>query len=721
MEIFNLIKNNDFDEIYTLIKNKKIKNFDIKDENYNYFIQYIINYNQIKIFNLILELIKSNTANIRLDIFDTDGRSLLYNCVKFNYFEMCKLLIEYNKTTIGISIIDIKDKLGYTSLQYAIIFNNSEIFKLLLNNGANPYTIAKDGNNAYILCLMYNRKDILDFLLNYKKFIDFKTSNGETILQIATNYQNNDIINMLFNLNINLNNMSNDFGIAIIHQSIILNNFELFKKLLGKNVDINLSDFHGNTPLHYIIIDNHFNYLELLLEKKNINYNLSDINGNIPLHILLDKNIDFKENIINIKKIIIESDLNIQNNQGITCLMKIVSNNLLELFYDILIIKPLNFYIEDNNFKHIKITDIVLNLLVESYYNQIKIDKNELLLDWEKWCSIDLFEKLKTLVDDKKGIIGKTSEEICKNKIKDVIKKERRTLPAKSNFNLILDNGIFTNFCYYTGSPIDILFGLILLNKDFKNKGLSVILDYPLTINTLLETYYQKLSLDYPYKLDFSNIEIVWCYQKIFFPSYFDDIITNKIKDNKYIVIPIGIITSIGSHANIIFWDIKNKTIERFEPNGSNFPAGYNYNPLLLDTLLENKFKQIDQDIIYYPPFKFLPNVGFQKIESSEMLKCKIGDPNGFCGVWCIWWVYQRMLNIDNNKLTLENTAENLIKYIKFDNISFKSVIRNFSKKITEIRDQYLKKYLIDINDWVLGSYSEEILNNLEKDIFKIL
>jgi hypothetical protein len=279
----------------------------------------------------------------------------------------------------------------------------------------------------------------------------------------------------------------------------------------------------------------------------------------------------------------------------------------------------------------------------------------------------------------------------------------------------------FTNFCFYTGSPIDILFGLILLNNDFKNKGLTVILDYPLTINKSLETYYQKLSLDYPYKLDFSNIEIMWCYQKIFFPSYFDDIIAKKIKDNEYIAIPIGIITSVGSHANILFWNIKNKTIERFEPNGSNFPAGLNYNPDLLDNLLENKFKQIDENIIYYPPYNFLPSISFQKIESLETQKCKIGDPNGFCGVWCIWWVYQRMLNVNNEKLTLENTATNLINQIKLENISFKSIIRNFSKKITEIRDSYFKKYLIDINDWILGNYDEEILNKLEKDIFKIL
>jgi hypothetical protein len=264
------------------------------------------------------------------------------------------------------------------------------------------------------------------------------------------------------------------------------------------------------------------------------------------------------------------------------------------------------------------------------------------------------------------------------------------------------------------------LFGLLLLHQDFASKGLKVILDYPLTVNELLEKYYQKIGLDYPYKLDFSNIEIIWSYQKLFFPSYFDDEIKKALGEAKYITIPIGIETSVASHANILFWDVTNKTIERFEPNGSNYPIGLNYNPELLDKLLENKFKQFDPDIQYFPPFKFLPTISFQILENLETLKCKkIGDPNGFCGVWCVWWVYQRMLNISNEKLNVSNVAGEIIKFIKLDNQSFKTIIRNFSKKITQLRDMQLKKYSIDINDWVVTNYTPEILDKLEKDIFK--
>jgi hypothetical protein len=387
---------------------------------------------------------------------------------------------------------------------------------------------------------MYKRNNFINYLIDNKYNINFTTSNGDNLLQIAVNYQNIEVINKLLDTNINLNNINYDLGINVLHQSIIFDNFEVFKKLLNKNIDINTSDFYGNTPLHYILIDKRINFLELFFTKQDIKFNLSNINGDIPLHILLETDLiqdDINDSIIN--KIVLESDLNIQNNQGITCLMIIIKKDLLNKFKPLLILKPLNFYIEDNNFNQIKLSDEILDILVNSYYNQIKLRKEELLEDWEKYCSEDLFEKLKKILVDKSG--AKNSELLCKSKIKDVIVKDKRSLPHVQNINLHFDNGIFLNNCFYTGSPLDILFGLYLLNQDFKSKGLSIILDYPLTINTSLENYYKKIGLDYPYKMDFSNIEIIWSYQKIFFPSYFEEEVKKNMKTAKYICVPIGI------------------------------------------------------------------------------------------------------------------------------------------------------------------------------------
>lgn len=716
-QIFNLIKNQEFDKVYNLIKEGHITNLDIRDSNYNYFIHLIVNYNRVELVKLIFKLVSKSLINIRFDNLDIDGRTILYNCIKYNYYDMLRILIKYNNINIGINIYDIKDRLGLTALHYSVIFNNFDAFKLLLEYKSDPYIISKEGTNVFIISLIYKRNAMIEYLLELNYSLNFTSSNGETLLQIATNCNNIFIINKLIDTNINLNNISSELGLSVLHQSIILDNFDLFKKLLNKNVNYNQPDFNGNTPLHYILIDKRITYLDKLLDKSDIKFNISNINGEIPLHILLDSEIDLNElNSKLLNKIVLESDLNIQNNQGITCLMKIINKNLLGKLRDLITLKPLNFFISDNQSKHNKLTDEITEILVESYYNQIKINKDDLLIDWEKWCSTDSYDKLKSII---KGNTGDNSEKLCKSKIKEIIVKEKKSIPRLSNINIIFDNGIFVNNCYYTGTPIDILFGLILLNNDFKSKGLGVILDYPLTINNSLEKYYQKIGLDYQYKLDFSNIEIIWSYQKIFYPSYFDEKINNSMKESKYITVPIGIETSIGFHANILFWDIKNKTLERFEPNGSNYPLGMNYNPVLLDMLIESRFKLFNPEIEYYPPSKFLPSIGFQILEGLETSKCKkIGDPTGFCGVWCIWWIYQRILNIN---IKQSDIANELIKRLKFDNQSFKSIIRNFSKKITDLRDIYLNKYKLDINEWIVGNYSEDTLNKLEKDIFKTI
>jgi ankyrin repeat protein len=716
-EIFNLIKKKKFTDLFNLIKSKKIKNFDIKDDNYNFLIQYIINYNLEDVLSLIVERAMDKNTNFRIDILDTDGRSILYNCIKYNYVNLIKILLKYNSSNIGIPIIDIKDKLGLTALHYSVIFNNFDSFKILLDYDADPYLNNNEGYNVFITALVYKRNNMLEYLLNKNYDLHFVNNNGETILQVAVSYQNNLIINILLTKDIEFNNINTEFGLSVLHQSIINNNFDLFKKLLAKkDIDYNLPDFYGNTPLHYILMDGYYNYLEPLFEKSEIKFNVSNLNGEIPLHILLESDNfnTISSKILN--KIILESDLNLQNNNGVSCLMLIIRNELLSKFKSIIQLKPLNVFIQDNNNQQIELNNEIIEVLVNSYYNQIKINKEELLVDWEKWCSIDNYDKLKNIIKHKSGL--NNSESICKEKIKEVILGEKRSIPKLTNIDITFDNGIFVDNCFYTGSPIDILFGLYFLYQKFSSSGLSLILDYPLSVNLNLEKYYQKLGLAYPYKLDFSNIEIIWSYQKMFLPTYFDEVIINY-KNSKYIVIPIGIETSKGAHANILFWDVGNKTIERFEPNGANYPLSLNYNPKLLDNMLEERFKYIDNEIKYLRPKDFLPPIGFQLLESLETSKCKrISDPNGFCGVWCIWWIYQRMNNI---KIEGWKLATEIIKQIKFDNQSFKTIIRNFSKNITDIRDSFLSKQKLDINDWIVGNYTEEQLTILEKDIFNKL
>jgi hypothetical protein len=195
--------------------------------------------------------------------------------------------------------------------------------------------------------------------------------------------------------------------------------------------------------------------------------------------------------------------------------------------------------------------------------------------------------------------------------------------------------------------------------------------------------------------------------------------INKAIKKYNYIIIPIGIELHQGAHANILFWDIKKNIIERFEPNGAHEPINFNYNNKLLDNILLKKFKNFDSKIKILSPKLYLPIIGFQILENYNSDSCKrIGDPNGFCAVWCIWWVYQKMKNLNIDSKTL---VEILIKEIKLNNYNFKTIIRNFSSNIVDLRDTYLQKYNLNINDWITNNFSDDILIKLEKELLNNL
>jgi len=725
LNLFKLIKDKKFNELFEYIKKNNQIDLDIYDENYNYFIQYLVLYNEYDLIKYILE-----NMNIRLDILDSDGRSILYNPIKYNYYPLLEILIEYDKKNIGVNILDIKDNSNYTAIHYAIMYDNLKALLLLYKHQNKEYNISID---IYELCFEYKRTNLLLYLLEHeiskKNDIDnFINDKGESILRIAINNNNSKVIQYIINnsefLNQIINIKDHEYGLTVLHLIIGLDYYDIFIKILeNKNIELNLSDNFGNTPLHYTIIDNRLQMTEYLININNINYNATNINGDTALHLFLEEGLN-NNNIL--LKLLENTNLNIINNKRITPLYYIIINSLYinDDVKEILTngTTHLNLFIKTKDNK--TILDLVnlnksdkddfINIAIDSYYNILKNIKNKDLEGWEKYCaSDDLTNLLKELKRHNKD---KDVKYYCKEQIKKLILENKQSIPTYKDFNFNLDSGIYMEGCYYTGSKIDILFGLLYLNKNF---NCSLLLEYPLTNNKDIENHYMKMGLNYNFKIDFSNIEIIWSYMKLIYPTNFDSILKNKIKNANFIVIPLGIEINNNlqgsAHANIIIIDVDNKTIERFEPNGHNPPNGFYYNPNLLNKYLLNKFSQILPDYKYISPDKYLPTIGFQMYEIIEEHKCKkIGDPNGFCAIWCIWWAEQR---INNSSLEPSLLAEELIKKIKFSNKSFKKLIRNYSMNIVNLRDDYLKKYEINIDDWMNGDYDDDILYNLEKDV----
>jgi|SaaInlStandDraft_5_1057022.scaffolds.fasta_scaffold08158_1 ankyrin repeat protein len=721
--LFKLLHNNKINEFYDIIKKDNTIDLDIKDTNNIYIIQYLINYNNIEIIKYIFEHFQ-----IRIDIINSDGRNILYYLIVHNFNKMFDFILQKDKTNIGISIIDLRDNLGYTSLHYTIIFNNFYCFQQLYKNNCDIYIINNEKKNIFELCLKHNTNDILLYLIENefkKNNYNFTNINNETLFMLALTFKNNIILDYLINVSnymkYIINKQEKQYGLTILHQLVITKKNKYINKLFEYNVDYNISDKIGNYCYHYAVIENNYQFLKFILDK-DINYNNTNINGNTLLHLFLlnESNIFNNEKYDFVIKMITNTNLNIQNNEGVTCLHLIINKQLYtdEKIYSILIngTKNINLFIMDNNNNTIydKLNDKLINMTIDAYYNKLlKLNSDKLIIEWEKYCSSQNLEKVIKVLNKNSG---QDIEIYCKNKIKKIILEEKRSIPKYEEILFTIDDIVFENNYFYTGSTIDILFGLIYLHNNFKN--INFIIDYPLSQNNKLINYYEKIGLDYDYKIEFINIEILWSYQKLIYITNFDSLLINLIsKDERFIIIPLGIEITEGSHANIIIFDKINKIIERFEPNGAYTPYNFNYNSKLLDSLLKNKFINLLNEYTYITPSDYLPIIGFQMLENINMKNIEIGDPNGFCAVWCIWWCKYKISNpnIESKKLAIE-----LIKNIKLSNKSFKKIIRNFSKNIVILRDDILKKYNIDINDWINNNYTQDIIDNIEKDIISL-
>ena len=528
-----------------------------------------------------------------------------------------------------------------------------------------------------------------------------------------------------------------------MHYSVLLNNKELIAILLKNNAEPNAQDVYGNTPLHYSIIENNFEIFLMLTQssvtKNIINMNMWNIDGEIPLHLVLKNN---PENITDyIDRMLNKSNLSIQDNEGNTCLHYMIKSGLWKMYKSILEKKRLDIFslnsAKKSSLSLIKKNDYnqFIDLIVDSYIHRLKTANEYWYFEWENICSKD-FEKINK-EDLKKITSGKntpfksiTSENFVnqcksaiKNKILELIKKVQnneelqcydKTFPIpKSAICVKLIEGSKLDYCTFTGSTLDILMGLIYLLKKHRNCCATLSKNY--AENKDLCKFYKSIGILMSSKCEFLNFEIVWVHQRLYLmDGFYDQFKKCLSKDKRFIVIPLGIEIREGSHAGYLIYDKVKNEVERFEPHGSTTPPGLYYNPTLLDEILTSRFKTIDENIKYISPSEYLPKIGFQLMDINENKKKKIGDPVGFCALWCIWYVDMRLTYSDTDRKEL---VEMLIRTIRSNNISFRNMIRNYGKYIIDIRDKILKGSQMDINDWLNDQYTDVQINSVMKSI----
>ena len=171
---------------------------------------------------------------------------------------------------------------------------------------------------------------------------------------------------------------------------------------------------------------------------------------------------------------------------------------------------------------------------------------------------------------------------------------------------------------------------------------------------------------------------------------YLNNLINAERRDGgkRFAAVFLSLIYDKMLHANILIYDFKNMTVERFEPYGDSSLVENTIDDILEEELTWNT------GLKYLRPKDYLPFAGFQSMsDENNPANKKAGDFGGFCLAWCLWYLETKIKNPLVDSKTL---VSKLIQKTTHSDLSFNEYIRNYSNKINEKRVEYLKKIGLD-------------------------
>lgn len=140
-----------------------------------------------------------------------------------------------------------------------------------------------NSNNFLTLALEQNiSKKIINYLIDCGCDINSFDHRGDNILTLAIRMKRYDIIDILLknkNININAVNYNNYSPLMIASMA---GSEKMIIKLLHNGADINHQHCNGNTALHVAVKTNHYNIVKKLLEY-NANVNIINIHNETPI------------------------------------------------------------------------------------------------------------------------------------------------------------------------------------------------------------------------------------------------------------------------------------------------------------------------------------------------------------------------------------------------------------------------------------------------------
>ncbi|XP_041467272.1 putative ankyrin repeat protein RF_0381 [Lytechinus variegatus] len=270
---------------------------------------------------------------------DNDGLTALHRAVWNGHIDVIKYLFsegaEVNK----------EDNDGLTALHHAANIGHIDVI-YLISEKADINKVDNDGQTALHHAANNGHIDISKYLINGGAEVNKEDNNGETALHIAAKNGRIDFIKYLISEGGEVNKEDNDERTAL-HNAAENGNIHVVKHLISQRCDVNKGDKEGTTALH-IAVQNGYTEVVKVLLTGGARCDTEDIHGQTPLHqtitlgyrdiadVLVD-NRDAKSDSVAIhlavmhghtsiieRMIAKRSDINVQSNDGQTCLHKAI-------------------------------------------------------------------------------------------------------------------------------------------------------------------------------------------------------------------------------------------------------------------------------------------------------------------------------------------------------------------------------------------------------------
>lgn len=561
------------------------------------------------------------------------------------------------KNLAGNDFINQQDTFKNTPLHLAIKTGDIKIINELLKYNFDPEI--KDEAGFDILDLAIKNKNSVVI----GKIIDkFKPENKPELLFFAAKYYP-EIINLLISKGYKKDYL-NEKGENLLMEYLKFNdNFPNF------SVIIDHFDSQRNTPLHIYLIYQNEIHLDIIEKFEPYFYTIPNKSSMTPLDLLIIEHSrkDLFEHLI--KKYKSNININERDNLGNTLLHRLAkkgNEKLIELLLD---------HGADINLQNVK-GDTPLHFFF----------KNELPLNYHKIMELcpDLFIRNKLGKTPLFYARGQLKTKIDKTFIPHIDKILGECKLFKNKLNSINKNKNITGYTLFTGTGLNEIMGIAYLKRKYPD--LCFVLGN--------ENLYSGIGDTNRFVIDYSKYNILWDGKNLELPKDFKIYFTKLINEAKcrFIIIPITLVPIIPEeslHANYLIIDKERKIAERFEPHGG--LSQYFYRTDNLDSEI---IKLLDIKYKYYQPIDFLPIVGFQTLQSYEnfvYLLNRVGDPEGFCAAWGLYYLDLRFANPDiEPKLLVKLGIEELLA----DSRELTDFIRDYSAYIIKERNGILNKII---------------------------